>query len=445
MKKVEERVVRDLKKEEKEKQKRRRAKDKNRALASSVKRSIKRVGGNETIVSTQATDSSLRAGSQSQFRAMTKWGKASWLEKRNLQWLTGLLDPSIPNCPGPTHGIAPGMNTQIFQVKMVTNMQANAAGFCCCLVDIDKWTKDYTQLSDYVPSQTGLSFVANWAPVTITTAAYATTSLPTVGSTTSTAGVYPIVIGGAGATASTIIPGATVNTAYRMISVGLTVAPDMTALSDSGRLVIGQMPNYNYYQGNSLPAGQALASLEALPASEMMTATFEVPTWPRGKAAQVVAIPTTQVAYQMTTVSSTANSVVSGRGNLWAASAGCTANSNFCCTITFNIEATAVPTYLASSFPDAQKLSDMPINGAYASLPSSAVMQHHGGTPVMSAIGKHDGNSAAKIALHDKALQEPMTKPEAKSWVSDAIGAVETGIDIATTVGSVVEALGALF
>jgi hypothetical protein len=220
------------------------------------------------------------------------------------------------------------MNTQIFQVKMVTNMQANAVGFCCCLVDIDKWTKDYTQLSDYVPDQTGLSFVANWAPMTITTAAYATTSLPATGSTTATPGVYPIVIGGSGAIATTIIPGATANTAYRVISVSLTVAPDMTALSDSGRLVIGQMPNYNYYQGNSLPAGQALASLEALPASQMMTATFEVPTWPRGKAAQAVAIPNTQVAYQMTSINALANTPSSGRGNLWAAAAGCTANSN---------------------------------------------------------------------------------------------------------------------
>lgn len=419
-------------------------KDRKRDRRQAKTKDIKRAMQSVAVTRQQGREgSSLARATDSDYKKLAKYGKASWIEKRNYQYVLGLMNPSLPDMPGPLHGRNPGMKTQFYQIEDVQQMQANAAGYAFCGITLDSWTKDPTSTSTPYAREAGSFFMStagNGTPLMATLATYAPTTFPAIGAPPVGCGVY--VLGGAGGTFNTIAPGASGYTQYRLVSCAMHIAPDMTSLNNSGTLLVGQNTNIDYINpGLSVVNGQGYGALADVPASYQLTQTFDVPEWVHGKEAVVSAIPTGNCYGQFYGPNGAAITAQVGRANLWAIAKDCVPNSFFRVRAVYNYEITTIPSFLASTLRAAERPEDIPVSGP---TPSAQVLQAYGGTPSVRPEGKAVAKPAMAAALHEKAMNTPMSKAESKSWLSDAASGVETGIEVVGGIMSAVELVGSL-
>jgi hypothetical protein len=270
---------------------------------------------------------------------------------------------------------------------------------------------------------------------------YVGTVFPIVSSVA--AGVTNYALGGTGATISTIIPGAIATTQFRLISASLSVAPDMTALSNSGQLLVGQYPNIDATSSaipNSIVNGKGVAELGEVPSGYQLTKIFDVPQWEHGKEVTVAAIPSGQTYGRFYGPVATGITAGCPHTPIWMMAQSCVVNSIFRLKATFNYEVTTVPSYLASTMSNKQVLSHDNVPGK---MPATDLMQQHT-APDFQQVESVSHAAPMKVMLHEKALNEPITKDEGKSWLSDVSSAAKTGVSVASTIAEVAGVLGAV-
>jgi len=409
---------------------RKKANEKSKVKVAQAKKTYK-----EFLRTENATkgDSSMAISNAQKTTALRNYFKASSVEKRVYEWLVGLRNPHLPNMPGCPFGRAPGEIVQNYQVEITIFANANANGFVCVFLDPDNSYPDYTANNPLVSASSSRWFgtVANANAVWYTNSSYGAVTVPLPGSVVG-AGILAEKLGGVGATVATIVPGATITNYYRCTSVGMYVQPTMTALSNSGSILLYQSTNYAYSNGLgmnplSIMGNNSFSSLDDVPDSLASTQTLSIPEWPQDKEAVVTYFPSASCAYYPQSVIASAIQT-SPKGLMGVVGSGLNSGAQIRVKTVMNFEFLAVPTFLASTMVQTNAVS-----ASIADIPSAANLHMH--TASMDptrVIGAVDGYSPAAAAAHVKLANTPLPKAEATSW----LGSLTSGIGTAVNIGS---------
>lgn len=376
-------------------------------------------------------------------KGVSRFSKASWVEKRGAQYLMGLYNPSLVNMPGSLTGLAPGMPTQIYSYEFTGTMVANANGFCFVGLESDGWITDNTAVGNYRgPYNSTTQFLGSTTNGEIcwySNASYVGTALPPGLSTTTTAGLLPASTMGAATSISSFAPGATGQTRYRMVSASLECFPVGTQTGTSGEILGWRQRNHDYQpaSGPGVAAAKTFSQLSGVPNSVADVEIQSLSNWKSGTVSRLLMLPSTRVAYEFLICPAVAKAST-GAFALAFVGSGLQPNQPVQFTAVINYELTAVPTYLASS---GQQMGEAEAFVAPPPPPSHPLLgKYH---PSIVNVPKQAVNSAAplQVMAASKALQEaPMAKSEQKSWLSDVGSAIQTGASIASGVSKGLEA-----
>jgi hypothetical protein len=361
--------------------------------------------------------------SASTLRNLARRGEASYVEKKNFQYLRGLANPWLRGMPGSPHGRPPHVETQTWQVPFQQTMQANTSGFCWAGVFADGWLPNTVGGSggpaDMLIPHAGCRKVCtstNGHIMCGTTNTFVGTTIPTPATTINPvpAGMWSQVPGGPGASSNLVMPGsnlANLGCRVRMNSLELQITPVSSKLVTQGVVyAYRRIQNANVSVG-AIVEGTTGAALVVSTPDKFELQTQALAEWPEGKWMRIALIPNSHVATKMWNMLADA-AVVVGYSDAGFICTGCANDQTFRLRLVVNWETTRIPSYLSTDFHSA-----VPIEFSDSSAVDPGVLAMRPG--VLTGMVRDEQKPNERAPLQAMVDHKVLTEgPPEDNWVS---------------------------